>query len=182
MRFSCASCHACNTERIALRSLTQSIAGDWPIVGAMDTAEPSRDDAMLAIATKILAASRSIAVVGLSSNPDKAAHSVPAAMQAHGFHIIPVNPHAHEILGQRSYPRLEAVPEPVDLVDVFRPAPEAPSIARQAVAIGANALWLQQGITSPQAREIAEDADLGYVEDLCIGVARTLSGLTGGGN
>ncbi|GAB3580016.1 CoA-binding protein [Amycolatopsis endophytica] len=125
-------------------------------------------------AEEVLKAARTIAVVGLSRDPAKAAHSVPAAMQAAGFRVIPVHPSADEILGEKAHRTLADIPEPVDIVDVFRPAPEAPGIAGQAVAIGAKALWLQQGIASAEARRIAEAGSLDYVEDRCIAVVRAL--------
>jgi len=119
-----------------------------------------------------------IAVVGLSRDPAKAAHSVPAALQAAGFRVIPVNPEADELLGEKSYPSLAAIPEPVELVLVFRPARFAPAIAQQAVGIGAKAVWLQLGIASPEARRIAESAGLRYVEDHCAAVERARAGVT----
>ncbi|TWS21912.1 CoA-binding protein [Tsukamurella sputi] len=109
-----------------------------------------------------------ITVVGASADPAKAAHDVPAYMQNRGWRIIPVNPHAEEILGQPVYRSLADVPEQVGLVDVFRPSEQTPEIARQAVAAGATALWLQLGIRSAEAREIAESAGLLYVEDRCL--------------
>jgi uncharacterized protein len=123
---------------------------------------------------EVLERSRTVAVVGLSRNPGKAAHAVPAGLRAAGFRIIPVNPHATELLGETAYARLEDVPAPVDLVVVFRPAQEAPDIARRAVAVGAKALWLQTGIRSDEARSIAEGAGLGYVEDRCTGVEQAI--------
>ncbi|NIH78210.1 CoA-binding protein [Amycolatopsis viridis] len=126
----------------------------------------------------ILKAANTIAVVGLSRDPAKAAHSVPAAMQAAGFRIIPVHPSADELLGEKVYRSLADIPEPVDLVDVFRPAPEAPAVAEQAAAIGARALWLQQGIVSPEARRIAEAAGMDYIENRCIAVVRALGRIT----
>jgi uncharacterized protein len=118
----------------------------------------------------VLGATRTIAVVGASTTPGKAAYAIPRTLLAAGFRMIPVHRTAPEIHGQRAYPTLADVPEPVDLVDLFRPAAEAPELARQAVAIGAKGLWLQLGITSTEARRIAEEAGLDYIEDLCIGV------------
>jgi predicted CoA-binding protein len=118
----------------------------------------------------MLEAATTIAVVGASTTPGKAAYAIPRTLLAAGFRMIPVHPTASEIHGQPAYPRLAAIPEPVDLVDVFRPAAEAPWVARQAVAIGATGLWLQLGIISTEARQIAETAGVDYVEDLCIGV------------
>lgn len=119
-----------------------------------------------------------IAVVGLSRDPGKAAHSVPRAMQAAGFRIIPVNPHADTLLGEKVYRNLQDIPEPIDVVEVFRPSEEAPAVARQAVAVGAKALWLQLGIRSAEARRIAEGAGLAYVEDVCMSVERAIHRIT----
>ena len=126
---------------------------------------------------QLLDDAKTIAVVGMSTNPNKSAFGVPAGLQAAGFHIVPVNPSADRILGERAYASLTDVREDVDIVDVFRPAAEAPGIARQAVEIGAKALWLQRGIRSDEARQIAEDAGLAYVEDLCMGVERSRYGI-----
>jgi len=109
-----------------------------------------------------------ITVVGASNAASKPAHYVPAHMQDHGWRIIPVNPHEEQILGESVYRSLADVPEKVGLVDVFRPSEHTPDIARQAVAAGATALWLQLGIASDEARRIAEDAGLLYVEDRCL--------------
>jgi len=125
----------------------------------------------------ILSATSVIAVVGLSRDPSKAAHAVPAGLKAAGFRVVPVNPEATELLGERAFATLTDIPFPIDLVLVFRPASFAPAIAEQAVAIGAKALWLQQGIYSSAARRIAEQAGLAYVEDRCAGVERALYGI-----
>jgi uncharacterized protein len=126
----------------------------------------------------LLTTAKTIAVVGLSTQPWKAAHSVPAAFQAAGYRVIPVHPTADEILGEKVYRSLTDIPEKIDIVDVFRPAPETPAIAEQAVAVGARALWLQLGIANPAAKEIAEAGGLIYVEDRCIAVERATLGLT----
>jgi uncharacterized protein len=127
---------------------------------------------------EILERSNVIAVVGASRFPDKEAHTVPAEMQAAGFRIIPVNPHADELFGERVYRRLEDIPERVDLVNVFRPSQQTPDVARAAARIGATALWLQLGIASDQSRRIAEEGGLDYVEDLCLAVERRRFGIT----
>jgi uncharacterized protein len=127
---------------------------------------------------RILREFRTIAVVGLSRDPSKAAHAVPARIQRAGFRIIPVNPSVTEVLGEQAYPKLADVPFSVEVVLVFRPSAEAAEIARQAVAIGAKALWLQQGIMSPEARQTAEAGGLLYVEDRCMGVDRALYDVT----
>ena len=99
-------------------------------------------------------------------------YEVPAAMQAYGWRIIPVNPHADELLGERVYRTLADVPEDLGLVNVFRPSARAADVVRQAVEAGARAVWLQLGITSAEARDIAERNGLLYVEDRCIAVER----------
>jgi len=109
-----------------------------------------------------------VATVGASTDIGKPAGGVPHHLKSIGFHIIPVNPNASEILGARAFPSLLDVDEPVDIVQVFRPSEEAPDIARQAVEVGAKVLWLQLGITSDEARAIAEAAGLEYVEDQCM--------------
>lgn len=118
-----------------------------------------------------------VAVVGLSRDPAKAAHAVPAGLKAAGFRIVPVNPEANSLLGEPAFATLADIPFPVELVLVFRPARFAPAIAEQAVAIGAKGLWLQQGIASSEARRIATQAGLQYVEDRCAGVERALYGI-----
>jgi len=127
---------------------------------------------------EILRDSGTIAVVGASRYPDKPAHTIPLQMQRHGWRIIPVNPALTELFGVPCYPTLADIGEPVDLVDVFRPAPDTPEVARQAVAIGAKALWLQQGIVSAEARAIALAGGLDYVEDRCLAVERALASVT----
>lgn len=117
---------------------------------------------------KLLENAQTIAVVGCSATPGKDAHDVPRDVLQLGWDVRPVNPSAAEIFGRKAYKALADVPGPVDVVDVFRPAEEAPGIARQAVDAGARALWLQTGIKSPEARRIAEEAGLAYVEDRCI--------------
>jgi uncharacterized protein len=123
---------------------------------------------------EILNEARTIAVVGASRDSRKAGGSVPAGLQARGFRIIPVNPYADNLFGERVYRTLLEIPEKVDIVDVFRPSPDAPEIARQAAAIGARALWLQLDIRSDEARRIAEDAGMDYVEDECTAVVASL--------
>lgn len=123
---------------------------------------------------QVLERSKTIAVVGASRDPNKAAGSVPEGLQRRGFRIIPINPYADTLFGERVYRSLLDVPGPVDLVDVFRPAAEAPGIAQQAVAVGAKALWLQLDLRSEEARRIAESAGLDYVEDECTAVISSL--------
>jgi predicted CoA-binding protein len=123
---------------------------------------------------EILRSATTIAVVGASRDPDKAGGSVPEGLQRRGFRIIPINPYAQTLFGERVYRSLLEVPDRIDLVDVFRPAADAPEIARQAVAVGAKALWLQLDIRSEEARRIAEAAGMEYVEDECTAVVASL--------
>jgi uncharacterized protein len=125
-------------------------------------------------APEILEKTTTIAVVGASRDPNKAGGSVPVGLQARGFRIIPINPFADTLFGERVYRSLSEVPVKIDLVDVFRPAADAPEIARQAVAVGAKALWLQLDIRSEEARRIAEVAGLDYVENECTAVVSSL--------
>ena len=127
---------------------------------------------------QILADAHVIAVVGASRHPGKAAHGVPLEMQRYGWRIIPVNPTADELFGEKVYRSLADIPHPVDLVDVFRPAQDAVEVVREAVAIGAPAVWLQLGIFSAEARRIAEEAGIDYVEDRCLIIERATAGLT----
>jgi predicted CoA-binding protein len=125
-------------------------------------------------APEILAAAVTIAVVGASRDPFKAGGSVPVGLQQRGFRIIPINPFADTLFGERVYRSLIEVPDKIDIVDVFRPAGDAPEIARQAVAVGAKAVWLQLDIRSEEARRIVEAAGLDYVEDSCTAVVASL--------
>src|SRR6476620_145513 len=115
-----------------------------------------------------------IAMVGASSNPEKASHGIMRKLQSAGYRVIPVNPRETEILGERSYASLLDVPERVDIVDVFRRAEDTPSIADDAVKIGAKALWLQTGISSEDAATRAKSGRLTVVMDACIGATQSL--------
>ena len=117
----------------------------------------------------LLDSSRTVAIVGLSTDPEKTSSKIAEILIDAGYDVIPVHPKATEILGRTAYPTLKDIPVPVDIVDVFRPAEEAEGIARQAVEIGAKTVWLQLGITSAEARDVAEAAGVHYVEDTCIG-------------
>jgi uncharacterized protein len=130
----------------------------------------------------ILTAYDAITVVGASNHAGKAAQGVPAVMQTYGWRVIPVNPRGGVILGEPAYPTLADVPEQVGFVDVFRPSGQVPDVARQAVAAGATALWLQLGIASAEAHAIAETAGLLYVEDRCLAVERARRGLRAPGS
>jgi predicted CoA-binding protein len=126
---------------------------------------------------RIYAETKTIAVVGASTDPAKPAHQIPRYLQRQGYRILPVNPHGGELLGEPVARSLAEVDGPVDVVDVFRPAEEAPGIAREAVAIGAKVLWLQLGIESEEARRLAEAAGLTVVMDRCMGATHAELGL-----
>ena len=122
----------------------------------------------------LLGDARVIAVVGLSSKPNRPSRGVAAYLQEHGYRIVPVNPNEGEVLGERAYPSLRDIPADVrvDVVDVFRRAEETPAVARDAVAIGAKVLWLQEGIVSDEAYRIASEAGLEVIMGVCIRVVK----------
>ncbi|MFN7545523.1 MAG: CoA-binding protein [Acidobacteriota bacterium] len=126
---------------------------------------------------EILRQSRSIAIVGLSSDPARPSFGIAQALQKIGYQIIPVNPKEKEVLGQTAYPSLLDIPGPVDLVNVFRRPNQTPEVARQAVQIRAQALWLQLGIENEEAAQIASAAGLDVVMDRCIMVEYRKLGL-----
>jgi hypothetical protein len=117
-----------------------------------------------------LLAARTIAIVGLSNDPLRPSHFIGFYLKRHGYRIVPVNPREPEILGEKSYASLTDIPFPVDVVDVFRRPDAVPEIARQAVAIGAKALWLQFGVISEEGAKIAADGGLDVVMDRCMKV------------
>ena len=120
---------------------------------------------------EILRDARTIAVVGASPRPGRPSHSVMRYLLEHGYRAIPVRPRdCDEVLGVTCVQSLGEIDEPIDLVDVFRRPEFCPDVARAAVAAGAGAVWLQLGIVSPEARRIALDAGLDYVEDLCTAI------------
>ncbi len=116
----------------------------------------------------ILRKCRTIAVVGLSSNPMRPSHEVTEYMQRAGYRIIPVNPNETEVLGEKSYVRLEDVPEKIDVVDIFRRSEYVPEVVESAIRIGARVVWMQLGIEHEEAAEKARAAGLAVVEDACI--------------
>lgn len=117
---------------------------------------------------RLLEGSPVIAIVGASPNPARPSHAVMKYLIDHGFDVIPVRPKVADILGRKCYPSLEEIPRHVDIVDVFRKSEACPDIARSAVAIGARVLWLQEGVASREAGEIAGAAGLEVVMNTCI--------------
>jgi predicted CoA-binding protein len=118
--------------------------------------------------TRILRESKTIAVVGLSSNPMRPSHGVSEYMQSAGYRIIPVNPNETEVLGEKSYARLEDVPERIDVVDIFRRGEFVPQVVESAIRVGAKVVWMQLGIENEEAAAAARAAGLAVVEDACM--------------
>jgi len=132
---------------------------------------------------RILAESRTLAVVGLSAQWHRPSYFAAKYMRDHGYRIIPVNPRYTEVLGEACYPSLQAVPEAVDVVDCFRKSEEIPAIADDAIAIGAKVLWMQLGIVNDDAARRASNAGLDVVMNRCVKIehARILGGLNWAG-
>lgn len=127
---------------------------------------------------ELLERAQTIAVVGASNASHKAASYIPRQLMDVGFDVIPVNPAATEVHGVKAYPTLADVPVPIDIVDVFRPGEEAAQVARQAVQVGAGAVWLQLGITSAEAKAVADEAGVAFIQDRCIGPTVRQFGIT----
>lgn len=128
-----------------------------------------RDTAQEAdVIAKILNEARTVAVVGLSSRPDRPSYGVAKYLKSAGFRVIPVNPEETEVLGERAYAKLEDVPEKIDVVDVFRRPEFVPEIVDSAIRVGAKAVWMQQGVVNEPAAERARQAGLAVVMDRCM--------------
>jgi predicted CoA-binding protein len=117
---------------------------------------------------ELLRSARTIAVVGLSGNRKRPSYGVSEYMQSAGYRIVPVNPQETEVLGERAYPSLEAVPGHIDIVDVFRRSEFVPEIVEAAIRVGAGAVWMQEGVSDEAAAEKARAAGLAVVMDRCI--------------
>lgn len=117
---------------------------------------------------KILESCKTVAVVGLSPRPERESNAVAAYLQGMGYRIIPVNPAASEILGEKSYPDLASIPDSVDVVDIFRRSEEVPAIVADAIKINAKAVWMQKGVVSTDGASAAEEAGLMVVMDECM--------------
>ena len=117
---------------------------------------------------EILKNSKTIAVVGLSPNPERDSHEVAKYLQEAGYRIIPVNPKAEQILGEKSYPDLSSIPENIDVVDIFRSSENVPPIVEEAIKVGAKAVWMQLGVINESAAQEAAKAGLNVVMDRCM--------------
>lgn len=122
----------------------------------------------MTLEAEILTNYRTIAVVGLSSEPDRPAYSIARYLKKKGYRIIPVNPGETEVLGEMAYPDLSSVPEPIEIVNIFRRPEFVPDVVEEAIAVGAKAVWMQEGIVNGKAAKAAEDAGLLVVMDRCI--------------
>lgn len=122
----------------------------------------------MSIEKQILESYRNIAVVGLSANPQKPSYAVGSYLKEQGYRIIPVNPKEEEILGEKSYPDLAAVPGPVEVVDIFRKSEDVLPIVQEAVEVGARAVWMQEGVVNEEAADYARKAGLKVVMDKCM--------------
>ena len=116
---------------------------------------------------QILANCRTIAVVGASSNPARASNHVASYMKAQGYRVIPVNPNEQTVIGEPAYPSLTAVPGPIELVDIFRRSEDVLPIIEEAIARGAKAIWMQEGVVNEAAAQLAREAGLAVVMDRC---------------
>lgn len=116
----------------------------------------------------ILEESKTVAVIGLSPREERDSHRVAKYLQSQGYRIIPVNPNADEILGERSYPDLASVPDPIDVVDVFRRSEAVPEIVEEAIQVGARTVWMQEGVIHEEAASRAREAGLQVVMDRCM--------------
>jgi len=117
---------------------------------------------------EILKSSKTIAVVGLSNRRFRPSYGVADYLKSAGYRIIPVNPNQQEVLGEKAYPRLEDIPVPVDIVDIFRRPEFVPEIVESAIRIGARAVWMQEGVIHPEAAERARRAGLFVIQNVCI--------------
>ena len=128
---------------------------------------------------KILRENKTLAVVGLSANEMRPSYFASKYMQDHGYRIIPVNPRYDEILGEKCYPDLTSIPEPVDIVDLFQRADRVMPFVEQAIEIGAKVIWMQLGVVNEEAAAVARDAGLDVVMDRCVKIeyARLFGGL-----
>lgn len=123
--------------------------------------------------TEILKSAKAIAVVGLSDNPERTSFQIAQEMQRRGYRIIPVNPTVKDVLGETAYPSLAEVPEPIDIVDVFRRSDALPDVVRDAIRTNASVIWAQQGIYNEEAAQLAAEHHRTMVMDLCIAVAHS---------
>ena len=129
---------------------------------------PIREPGAEAAAVDRMLQAKRVAIVGMSNDPDRPSHGIGGYLKSHGYEIVPVNPTHESVMGMKCYARLADVPGKIDLVNVFRRPEFCADVAREAAAVGAKGLWLQAGIRSEEARRIAHEAKVDYVQDRCI--------------
>lgn len=122
---------------------------------------------------QILLDTKTIAVVGMSTRPERPSQDVPKYLQEHGYRVIPVNPNATQILGEKAYPNLTAIPSDIhiDTVQIFLPGEQVPPVVEEAIAIGAKVIWMQEGVRNDEAAKRAEAAGLLVLQDRCMRAA-----------
>jgi predicted CoA-binding protein len=118
---------------------------------------------------RVLVKYRVVAMVGASDNPERPSHRVAGFLRLRGFRVIPVNPSLESVAGEKAYPDLESIPEPVEVVDIFRRSEDVPAIVEQAIAIGARVVWMQEGVVNKEAAARAKEAGLTVIMDHCMG-------------
>ncbi|WP_067730315.1 CoA-binding protein [Oceanobacillus damuensis] len=123
---------------------------------------------------RILESAETIAVVGLSDNPDKTAYQISKTMQQNGYRIIPVNPTVDEVLGEKAYPTLKDVPDKIDIINVFRRPEHLPDVARDAAETDCRVFWAQQGIVNEEAYDYLKERNFSVIMDLCIKVVHAV--------
>jgi predicted CoA-binding protein len=165
------SCTLCPQSPSRARRRRARRLGSGPGPGANVMTHPNPSDAEL---RELLANAKTVAMVGASAAPERPSHGIMQKLLRAGYDVIPVNPNETEVLGKRAFASLSEVPVAVDIVNVFRRAEHTPELADQAVAIGAKALWLQQGIVNEVAAQRARAGGLMVVMDSCIGVMHSL--------
>jgi len=168
--------HGAHRKSVLLHlTVLPATRGVLPTTGATSMADGNDIETL----RDILARARTIAVVGLSADWFRPSYFAAKYMLEHGYRVIPVNPKYSEVLGEKCYPSLEAVDQPIDIVDVFRRAQDLPPIANVAVKVGARVLWQQLGVASADADRIAREAGLASVFDRCVKIehARIFGGL-----
>ncbi len=116
----------------------------------------------------IIRKSHTIAIVGISDNPERDSNEVGRYLKEHGYEIIPVNPAKQEILGERCYPDLKSIPKPIDVVDIFRNKEAIPGVVNEAISVGAKAVWMQLGLAHHESAQRARDAGLAVVQSRCM--------------
>ena len=129
---------------------------------------PLREPGAEATAVDRMLKAKRVAIVGMSDDPSRPSHGIGGYLAAHGYEVIPVNPNVDQVLGQKSYASLKDVPGEIDLVNVFRRPQFCAGVTREAIAKGAKGVWLQAGIRNEEARKLAEEAGVDFVQDRCI--------------